>query len=182
MAYQDAAHGVIEVREHDSAASPSAPDRPLRLADLMDRVLGGLGDRSCLHHDALDEHSRQVYLEILADERKEAASTFCTRANAYFAACGITVLPVLTDNGSAYRSHLFAETPARSNTNGPPLPATDQRQGRAINRSLAQEWAYAIGYTSEGERVAAFEAFLQIYNPSPRPHRTRRQSTSRPRT
>jgi hypothetical protein len=70
MAYQDAAHGVIEVREHDSAASPSAPDRPLRLADLMDRVLGGLGDRRCLHHDALDEHSRQVYLEILATKAR----------------------------------------------------------------------------------------------------------------
>jgi hypothetical protein len=86
MAYQDAAHGVIEVREHDSAASPSAPDRPLRMADLMDRVLGGLGDRRCLHHDALDEHSRQVYLEVLADERKKAASTLCTRANSFLAA------------------------------------------------------------------------------------------------
>ena len=51
-------------------------------------------------HHALDEHSRLVYSEILTDERKEIASEFWTRANAYFAACGITVLRVLTDNGS----------------------------------------------------------------------------------
>jgi len=59
-----------------------------------------------LHH-AVDDHSRLVYSEILANERKETAAGFWTRANAYFNSCGITVLRVLTDNGPCYRSKAF---------------------------------------------------------------------------
>jgi transposase InsO family protein len=76
----------------------------------------------------MDDHSRLVYSEILSDERKETASAFWTRANDYFNGCGITVLRVLTDNGSAYRSKLFAQAlgsikhkrtrPYRPQTNG----------------------------------------------------------------
>lgn len=43
-----------------------------------------------LHH-AVDDHSRLAYPEILADERKETASAFWERADAYFASAGITV-------------------------------------------------------------------------------------------
>jgi hypothetical protein len=39
----------------------------------------------------LDDHSRPAYSEILADEGKETAAAFWTRANAYFADCGIRV-------------------------------------------------------------------------------------------
>ena len=115
-------------------------------------------------HHALDEHSRLVS-EILADERKETASAFWTRANAYFAACGITVLRVLTDNGPAYRSQLFAETlgTIKHQRTRPYRPQTNGKVERC-NRTLAQEWAYAMAYTSESERVAAYEAFLHTYN------------------
>jgi Integrase core domain len=51
-------------------------------------------------HHAIDDHSRLVYSEILSDERKETALAFWARANNYFNGCGITVLRVLTDNGS----------------------------------------------------------------------------------
>ncbi len=61
-------------------------------------------------HNAVDDHSRLAYAEILTDEKKETASAFWKRANAWFATCGITVKRVLTDNGSAYRSHLSADT------------------------------------------------------------------------
>ncbi len=53
-------------------------------------------------HHAMDDHSRLVYSEILTDERKETASEFWTRANAYFASCGITVLRVPTDIQSGW--------------------------------------------------------------------------------
>ncbi len=43
-----------------------------------------------LHH-AVDDHSRLAYSEILDDERKETASAFWVRANAFFAGAGITV-------------------------------------------------------------------------------------------
>ncbi len=116
-------------------------------------------------HHALDEHSRLVYSEILTDERKEIASEFWTRANAYFAACGITVLRVLTDNGSAYRSQLFAETlgTIKHKRTRPYRPQTNGKVER-FNRTMAQEWAYATAYTSESERVAAYADFSHTYN------------------
>jgi transposase InsO family protein len=79
-------------------------------------------------HTALDDHSRLAYTEILADEKKETAAAFWHRAGSYFAACGVTVQRVLTDNGSCYRSRTFAEAlgtvthkrtrPYRPQTNG----------------------------------------------------------------
>lgn len=36
-------------------------------------------------HHAVDDHSRHAYLEILGDEKKEAATAFMIRALAHFA-------------------------------------------------------------------------------------------------
>jgi hypothetical protein len=80
-------------------------------------------------HTALDDHSRLAYTEILADEKQETASAFWARAATWFAAAGITIARVLTDNGSCYRSRAFAEAlgpdirhkrtrPCRPQTNG----------------------------------------------------------------
>jgi len=117
-----------------------------------------------LHH-AEDDHSRLVYSEILADERKETAATFWIRANAYFNSCGITVARVLTDNGPCYRSKAFDEAlgdivhkrtrPYRPQTNG---------KVERFNRTLLEEWAYARIYTSEAERVATYAEFIHYYN------------------
>jgi transposase len=60
-------------------------------------------------HNAIDDHTRLGYSELLTDERKQTAAAFWKRANAYFNAVGITVQRVLTDNGSCYRSKTFAE-------------------------------------------------------------------------
>ncbi len=48
-------------------------------------------------HNAVDDHSRLAYSEILSDERKETAVAFWQRARKHFAANGITVKRVLTD-------------------------------------------------------------------------------------
>ncbi len=61
-------------------------------------------------HTAIDDHSRLAYSEVLTNERKKTAASFWKRANAFFSAHGITVERVLTDNGSCYRSRLFAQT------------------------------------------------------------------------
>jgi transposase InsO family protein len=119
-----------------------------------------------LHH-AVDDHSRLAYSEILGDERKETVAAFWTRANAHFLACGITVKRVLTDNGSAYRSRLFAETLASSSiTHKRTRPYRPQTNGKVerFNRTLLEEWAYARPYASEAERVAAYPDFLHRYN------------------
>ena len=59
-------------------------------------------------HNAVDDHSRLAYSELLEDERKETAAAFWKRARAFFNDAGITVRRVLTDNGACYRSHAFA--------------------------------------------------------------------------
>ena len=118
-----------------------------------------------IHPPRHGDHSRLVYSEILSDERKETASTFWTRPNNYFNDCGITVLRVLTDNGSAYRSKLFAQTlgPITHKRNRPYRPQTNGKVER-FNRTLGEEWAYARLYLSEAERVAEYPAFIHNYN------------------
>ncbi|MBF0817639.1 transposase [Microbacterium paludicola] len=60
-------------------------------------------------HNAIDDHSRLAYSEILGDERKETAAGFWVRARAFFADARITVIGVMTDNGACYRSHAFRD-------------------------------------------------------------------------
>ena len=118
-------------------------------------------------HTALDDHSRLAYTEILSDERKETAIAFWQRAHAYFAAAGITVTRVLTDNGSAYRSrdwrHQLARAGIAAKYTRPYRPQTNGKVER-FHRTLADEWAYARPYTSETERKAALDPWLHIYN------------------
>jgi Integrase core domain len=97
------------------------------------RVKKGAKPGTAYIHHAMDDHSRLAYSEILSNERKETASAFWTRANDYFNDCGITVLRVLTDNGSPYRPKLFSETLGSiKHKRTRPVPATNQRQSRTV--------------------------------------------------
>ena len=93
-----------------------------------------------LHH-ALDDHSRLAYSEILDDERKETTAAFWERARAFFAAHGITVLRVITDNGSCYRSHTFRDAlnvSVKHKLTHPYHPQTNRKVER-FNRTLTAE-------------------------------------------
>ena len=59
-------------------------------------------------HSAIDAHSRLAYSEIHANEQATTAVAFWRRARA-FAAYGITIERVMTDNGACYRSRAFAD-------------------------------------------------------------------------
>jgi hypothetical protein len=60
-------------------------------------------------HNAVDDHCRLAYTEILANERKETAVAFWRNAQKFFTTNGITVQRVLTDNGSCYKSLLWRD-------------------------------------------------------------------------
>ena len=116
-------------------------------------------------HNAVDDHSRLAYSEVLADERKETAAGFWLRAQAWFAGCGISVRRVLTDNGSCYRSRDFAAA-LGSVVHKRTRPYRPQTNGKVerFNRTLLEEWAYSQPYQSDRERLAAFPIWLHFYN------------------
>lgn len=118
-------------------------------------------------HTAVDDYSRLAYSEILTDEKKETATGFWTRAQAYFTSCGITVERVLTDNGACYLSHPWRDALAAAGIahkrTRPYRPQTNGKVER-LNRTLLEEWAYARPYRSEQERRDAFPAWLHTYN------------------
>ena len=116
-------------------------------------------------HTAVDAHSRLAYSELLADERKETAAAFWSRANAWFKECGIDVRKVLTDNGSCYRSHAFRDALGgiEHRRTRPYRPQTNGKVER-FHRTLADEWAYARLYTSDAQRCQEYLRWLHTYN------------------
>lgn len=118
-------------------------------------------------HTALDDHSRLAYTEILPDERKETAAAFLIRATAWYAAAGITIERVLSDNGSCYRSRDWAtactDLGITHKRTRPYRPQTNGKVER-YHRTLADEWAYTRPYRSETERRAALDPWLHTYN------------------
>jgi transposase InsO family protein len=60
-------------------------------------------------HTVLDDHSRVAYAEIHDHETAATAIGVLHRAVAWFAARGVTVQRVLSDNGSAYRSRAWRD-------------------------------------------------------------------------
>jgi transposase InsO family protein len=123
-------------------------------------------------HVAIDDASRLAYTELLPDERQDSACAFLARALAFFAAHGVKVERVMTDNGSAYRSHAFraalAKAGLRHIRTRPYTPRTNGKAERFIQTSL-REWAYARAYTSSAERTRAMLPFIDRYNTN-RPH------------
>jgi transposase InsO family protein len=123
-------------------------------------------------HTVLDDHSRLAYSEIHGDETRETAVSVLRNATAWFAARGVRIERVLSDNGSCYRSKLWAQacaelgvTPKRTR---PYRPQTNGKIER-FHRTLASEWAYKKFYASESARRATFPAWLHQYNHH-RPH------------
>jgi transposase InsO family protein len=129
------------------------------------RVKRGLGYDHL--HVAVDDRSRVAYAEIHPDELAVTAAAFLTRAVAWFAAHGVVVQRVLTDNGSCYRSCAFrqaAQTAGiRHLRTRPYRPCTNGKVER-FNLTLKQEWAWAQPYTSNTDRSNALPGFLHRYN------------------
>ena len=118
-------------------------------------------------HVGLDDASRIAFVQVLPDERKESAVAFLQAALAYFASLGVSVLRVMTDNGSCYRSEAFAKTCRRLGLKHlrtrPYTPRTNGKAERFIQSAL-REWAYARPYPTSDHRTAELPAWLHRYN------------------
>lgn len=123
-------------------------------------------------HVAIDDHSRVGFVQMHADERKTTAADFLKAAVAHYAALGVRIQRVLTDNGCAYRSKRFARTcqalGIKHSFTRPYRPQTNGKAERFIQTCL-REWAYARTYANSAERTAWLPAFLAYYN-AQRPH------------
>lgn len=118
-------------------------------------------------HVCIDDHSRVAYVEILADERGETAAAFFQRAVAWYQQRGVHVERVLTDNGTCYRSHVFAAAcrdPAiRHLRTRPYTPRTNGKAERLI-QTLLREWAYRYPFRSSAERQHLLDPYVHFYN------------------
>jgi transposase InsO family protein len=123
-------------------------------------------------HVAIDGATRMAYSEVLADQRKQTCCAFLARAVAWFAAQGIQVERILTDNGPGYRSHLHratcAELGLRHSRTRAYRPRTNGKAERFI-KTLTERWAYGAIYGSSAERTGALASWLRFYNHH-RPH------------
>jgi len=123
-------------------------------------------------HVMIDDYSRLAYAEVLATLTARDAAAFLRRATAWYAARGVNVKAVMSDNGSAYVSDLYARTlrelGLRHLRIKPRRPRTNGKAERLI-QTLLNEWAYARIYGSSTERTAALPLYLNRYNYR-RPH------------
>ncbi len=123
-------------------------------------------------HIAIDDATRLAYVEVLRDEKATSAVGFLRRAIAFYAAHGVAVRRVMSDNGACYRSaiHAFAcrSMGLKHLRTRPYRPRTNGKAERFI-RTLLGGWAYGAIYASSAERTAALDGWLWTYNHR-RPH------------
>ena len=102
--------------------------------------------------------------EVLPSDRRSAAVAFLERALRWYAAQGITVEAVMTDNGSAYRSRAWLERCTqlglRHLRTRPYTPRTNGKAERFI-QTLLRGWAYGFAYPSSQHRTRALSGWLR---------------------
>jgi transposase InsO family protein len=117
-------------------------------------------------HVAIDDCTRVPYAEVLADEQGPTTAAFLERALAFYAAHGVRVRRLLTDNGGNYRSRAVAAVVRhRGLTHRRTRPYTPRTNGKAERfiRSLLHEWAYAQAYRTSGYRTRALGRYLYYF-------------------
>lgn len=118
-------------------------------------------------HALVDDHSRLAYAEVLPDERGATCAAFLERAIGFFAAHGITRIErLLTDNAWAYRWSLRSVCATHGISQRFIRPHCPWQNGKVerFNRTLQVEWAYRRVFTSNDERTAALDPWLDYYN------------------
>src|SRR3954454_11813449 len=127
-------------------------------------------------HVCIDDATRLAYAEVLADEKGPTAAGFLRRAVAFYAAHGITVERVMSDNGACYRSVAHAVVcralGLKHLRTRPYRPRTNGKAERFIKTMIAG-WNDGAIYGTSRERAAALDGWLWTYN-----HRRRHSALS----
>jgi len=118
-------------------------------------------------HIAIDDRTRLACAALLPDETAASATAFLAVAHRWFAARGVRIHGLLTDNGSAYRGRVFGalcgQLGLRHHWTRPYRPQTNGKAERFIRTCLA-EWAYRRSYPTSVARASALPDFLRYYN------------------
>jgi transposase InsO family protein len=142
------------------------------------RMLGaGARNHLSMGHDylhvAIDDASRVAYVAVRSDEQAASTVSFVAEALAFFAARGVRVERIMTDNAWTYThsrelATLLAAAEIRHLRTRPRRPQTNGKAERFIG-TLQREWAYARLYRSNDERLASLPGWVDTYNRR-RPH------------
>ena len=118
-------------------------------------------------HAAIDDHSRVAFVQLWPNEQAASAWRTLVAAIRYYRSLGIEVERVLTDNGSCYRSRVFAVACRRlgikHRRTKPYTPRTNGKAERFIKTAL-REWAYAHSYNTSVDCARQLNHWLHHYN------------------
>ena len=119
-------------------------------------------------HTAIDDYTRLAYSEVLPDEKDPTCAGFLHRALVWFAAHGVRVHRLLTDNALVYRrgtqwGRVCSDWGLARRFTKPGCPWTNGKAER-LNRTLLTEYAYAQPWLSNTDRLAALDSWVDRYN------------------
>lgn len=118
-------------------------------------------------HVGIDDNSRLSFSQIHPDEKAVSAVAHLKAAVAWYASLGVRVARVMTDNGSCYRSRVFAKTckdlRLKHIRTKPYTPKTNGKAERFIQTAL-REWAYARAYQTSDQRAEYLPLWSHMYN------------------
>jgi transposase InsO family protein len=124
-------------------------------------------------HAIVDDHSRLVYGELLADEKAVTVTAFTARALDWFAERGITARRLMTDGALSYRRNrslreLLDAHRIRHIITPPYTPRWNGKVER-FHQTMEREWAKGLRYRNSTARNRALKHWLHHYNER-RPH------------
>jgi transposase InsO family protein len=121
---------------------------------------------------AIDDYSRLGFASVYPDETADSSTAFLHELVRFYAAQGIDVERVLTDNGTCFKRRWAEACAAHGIAVRKTRPYRPQTNGKAERfiRTLLERWAYAYPYRRESERLAVLAPALDFYNRF-RPHR-----------
>jgi len=124
-------------------------------------------------HSLVDDHSRYAYSELHRDEKAATVTAFVERGLAVFAAHGIEVKRLMSDNAWTYtHNRSLAQLLANNGIRHLLIPYRRPQVNGKVERyqqTLKREWALGHRYRSSDHRAKALSHWLRYYNER-RPH------------